>query len=198
MVEPGAASDFLEQMRMTNQNVGRKKTGIKCSDQQLEEFGIGGEQLEKQAAQTEGFNETDNGDESSIGIGALRQFLNQKWAKFAKNLPRAWGNVKGNGTLCQFAERPRGARRIGKNIEIDRWRGGAGSDEMMKNFADAFIARLQLGQQCRSGIKAKAACEALALLGIFRNGMRLPVRFYLQAMFNASQKTIRFIESAHF
>ena len=48
------------------------------------------------------------------------------------------------------------------------------------------------------GIKAQAACEALALLGIFRNGMRLPFRFYLQAMFNAPQKTIRFIESAHF
>src|SRR5437899_12064155 len=69
---------------------------------------------------------------------------------------------------------------------------------MMKNFADAFIARLQLGQQCGSGIKAEAAREALALLGIVRNGMRLPFRFYLQAMFNAPQKTIRLIEGAHF
>src|SRR5438045_2946954 len=96
MVEGGAASDFLEQMRMTNQNIGRKETGIKCSHQQLEKFGIGREQFEKQAAQTKAFNETDDGDESSIGIGALRQLLNQKRAKPAKNLPRAWGNVKGN------------------------------------------------------------------------------------------------------
>src|SRR5437762_10698908 len=96
MVERGAASDFLEQMRMTNQNVGRKKTGIERSHQQLEKFGIGREQFEKQAAQTEGFNETDNGDESSIGIGARRQLLKQKRAKSAKNLPGAWSNVKGN------------------------------------------------------------------------------------------------------
>src|SRR2546421_1130645 len=109
MVERGAASDFLEQMRMTNQNVGRKKTGIERSHQQLEKFGIGREQFEKQAAQTEGFNETDNGDESSIGIGARRQLLKQKRAKSAKNLPGAWSNVKGNGTLRQFVERPRGA-----------------------------------------------------------------------------------------
>src|SRR5947208_3093739 len=68
----------------------------------------------------------------------------------------------------------------------------------MKDFADAFIARLQLGQQCRSGMKTEAAREALALLGIFRNGMRLPFRLYLQTMFNAPQKTIRLIESAHF
>src|SRR5205085_11159906 len=100
MVERGAASDFLEQMRMTNQNIGRKETAIKCSHQQLEKFGIGREQFEKQAAQTEGFNEADNGDESSIGIGALRQLLKQKRAKFAKNLPGTGGNVKGNGTLC--------------------------------------------------------------------------------------------------
>src|SRR5205085_5647879 len=99
MVEGGAASDFLEQMRMTNQNIGRKETGIKSSHQQLEKFGIGREQFEKQAAQTEGFNETDNGGESSIGIGALRQLLKQKRPKSAKNLPRTWGNVKGNGTL---------------------------------------------------------------------------------------------------
>src|SRR6476620_9205106 len=151
MVERGAASDFLEQMRMTNQNVGRKGTGIKCSHQQLEKFGSGRKQFEKQAAQQP---------------------------------PRARSNVKGNGTLRYFAERPRGARRIGKNIEIDRWRGGTGSDEMMKNFADAFVARLQLGQQCRSGIKAQTAREALALLGIFRNGMSLPFRFYLQTVFN--------------
>src|SRR5580765_8618038 len=100
MVERGAAGDFLEQMRMTNQNIGRKETGIKCSDQQLEKFGIGREQFEKQAAQTEGFNEADNRDESGIGIGALLQLLKQKRAKSAKNLPGAWSNVKGNGTLC--------------------------------------------------------------------------------------------------
>src|SRR5437763_10615325 len=100
MVERGAASDFLEQMRMTNQNVGRKKTGIERSHQQLEKFRIGREQFEKQAAQTEGFNETDDRYESGIGIGALRQLLKQKRTKFAKNLPGTGGNVKGNGTLC--------------------------------------------------------------------------------------------------
>src|SRR5437016_13925216 len=99
MVERAAASDFLEQMRMTNQNVGRKETGIKCSHQQLEKFGIGREQFKKQTAQTEGCNETDDGDKSSIGIGALRQLLKQKRTKSAKNLPRARGDVKGNRTL---------------------------------------------------------------------------------------------------
>src|ERR1700747_3813424 len=99
MVERGAASDLLEQMWVTNQNIGRKETGIKCSHQQLEKFGVGRQQFEKQAAQTEGFNETDNGDESSIGIGALRQLVKQKRAKSAKNLPGAWSNVKRNGTL---------------------------------------------------------------------------------------------------
>src|SRR4029077_6037394 len=99
MVERGAASDFLEQMRMTNQNIGGKETGIKCSHQQLEKFGIGREQFEKQAAHTEGFNEEDNGDERRHGIGALRQLLKQKRAKFAKNLPGTWSNVEGNGTL---------------------------------------------------------------------------------------------------
>ena len=69
---------------------------------------------------------------------------------------------------------------------------------MMKDFADAFIAPLQLCQQRRSGIKAEAARETLALLRIVGNRMRLPLRFDLQAMFNAPQKTIRFIESAHF
>src|ERR1700745_3207389 len=157
MVERGAASDFLEQMWMTNQNIGCKETGIKCSHQQLEKFGIGRQQFEKQAAQTESFNKTDNGDESSIGIGAVRQLLKQKRAKSAKNLSGAWSNVKGNRTLRQFVERPRSAGRIGKNIEIDRWRGGAGSDEMMKNFADGFIACLQLGPQRRSGSKRKPA-----------------------------------------
>jgi hypothetical protein len=99
MVERGAAGDLLEQMRMTNQDVGREETGIECSHQQFEKFGIGGEQFEKQAAQTEGFNETDDSNKSGIGIGALRQSLQQKGAKSAKNLPRAWSNVKGNGTL---------------------------------------------------------------------------------------------------
>ena len=62
-------------MRVTNQNIGRKKTGIKRSHQQLEEFRIGREQFEKKTAQTEGFHETHDGDESGIGIGALHQFL---------------------------------------------------------------------------------------------------------------------------
>src|SRR5205823_4884515 len=101
-------------MRVTNQNIGRKKTGIKRSHQQLEEFRIGREQFEKKTAQTEGFHETHDGDESG------------------------------------------------------------------------------------SGIKAEAARETLALLRIVGNRMRLPLRFDLQAMFNAPQKTIRFIESAHF
>src|SRR5205809_6688462 len=99
MVERGAAGDFLEQMGMTNQNVGRKKTGIKRSHQQLEKFRIGREQFEKKTAQAEGFNETHDRNESGIGIGALREFIKQKRAKFGKNLPRAWGNVKGDGTL---------------------------------------------------------------------------------------------------
>src|SRR2546421_9789002 len=123
MVEGGAASDFLQQMRMTNQNIGRKETGIKCSHQQLEKFGIGREQFEKQAAQTEGFDETNNGDESSIGIGARRQLLKQKRAKFAKNLPGTGVNATENGTLGSYAERTRSAWWIGKNIEIDRWHG---------------------------------------------------------------------------
>src|SRR5260370_32979982 len=100
MVEGGAASDFLEQMRMTNQNIGRKETGIKCSHQQLEKFGIGREQFEKQAAQTKGFDETDNGDESGIGIGGLRQLLQQQRARVAKNLPGTGGNGKGNVSMC--------------------------------------------------------------------------------------------------
>src|SRR6266446_10900860 len=99
MVERGAASDFLEQMRMTNQNVGRKKTGIKRSHQQLEKFRIGCEQFEKKAAQAEGFNKADDPNESSVGIGAPRQFLEQKRAQSAKNLSRVRRDMKGNGTL---------------------------------------------------------------------------------------------------
>src|SRR2546430_8575059 len=98
-VEGGTAGDFLEQMRMPNQNIGREKTGIKRSHQQLKKFWIGREQFEKKTAQTERFNETHDGNKGGIGICALRQFPKQKRAKLAKNLPRPWGNVKGNGTL---------------------------------------------------------------------------------------------------
>src|SRR5437762_12889331 len=110
-------------MRVTNQNVGRKKTGIKRSHQQLEEFRIGREQFEKKTAQTEGFNETDDGGESGIRIAALRQFPKQKRTKFAKNLPRPWGNVKENGTLRQYVDRSRGPSGIAQIIEMTR-RGG--------------------------------------------------------------------------
>src|SRR2546421_6001181 len=122
-------------MRVTNQNVGREKTGIKCSHQQLEEFRIGREQFEKKTAETEGFHETDDGDESSIGIGAPRQFLEQKRAKSAKNLPRPWSNVKGSGTLRQSVEGTFGPIWIGENLEID-WEGGwFRFDQAIKNFA---------------------------------------------------------------
>ena len=63
----------------------------------------------------------------------------------------------------------------------------------MKDFADAFITRLQLGQQCRSGIKAEASREPFTLLGVVGNRMRLPFRLDLQAVFDAPQKTIRLI-----
>src|SRR5437879_12675512 len=105
-------------MRVTNQNIGRKKTGIKRSHQQLEEFRIGREQFEKKTAQTEGFHETDDGDESSIGIGAPRQFLEQKRAKSAKNLPRPWSNVKGSGTLRQSVEGTLGPICLCRKFEI--------------------------------------------------------------------------------
>ena len=50
LIELAAASYFFEPMRMTNQLLSGESTGVESSNEQLQQFGIGREQFEKQAA----------------------------------------------------------------------------------------------------------------------------------------------------
>src|SRR5438876_5837363 len=105
--------------------------------------------------------------------------------------------MKRNRSLRQGVQRSGGARRIGKNIEIDGWRRSAGCNETIENFLNAFIAHLHLREKLVGRIKTKTPRQSLTSHRIVRNGMCLPFRFDLKAMFDASQKPIRFVQNAN-
>ena len=98
--------------------------------------------------------------------------------------------MKGNRPLRQVVQRSSGARRIGKNIEIDGWHSSAGRDETIENFLNALIAHFHLGEKRIGIIKTKTPCQPLTFHRIIGNGMRLPFCFDLKAMLYAPQKPI--------
>ena len=88
------ACDFLEQLRLANEQIAGEPAPIKCLDHQLEQSWIGGQQFEKQAAQSVSFDETDELIQDGVGVRCLCHLVEKCGPQFSKNLFRARCHVR--------------------------------------------------------------------------------------------------------
>ena len=119
-VEHAPPGNVFQQLRPANQQISGITARIEGFDEELEQFWIHHEQLEKHAAQSVSFDEPDELVQRHVRIGGSRQPSKQERTQIAEHLARAGRDVQTASAFCQVRQRFRRRFLIPENVQALR------------------------------------------------------------------------------
>src|SRR5205807_6640988 len=96
--------NFFKQSWPANEQIATKSGGIQSFEKQFQQTRVGGQDFEKQSAQSVCFDEPDKLIQGHIRIGDFSQPVEQQRPKLSEYLARAWSNMRRCGRLDQIRE----------------------------------------------------------------------------------------------